>query len=140
MNIVFRSKKKGLSRLFGELESEVMNLVWDKGPLRGKEIHEVLRKKKEMAFTTILTVLDRLSKKGFVKKNRDSGLTIFSPAITRDEFETRVASELIKSAYEMSPDLAISAFVDIFSKMKADDLDKLDQLIEKKKNENHKQS
>jgi BlaI family transcriptional regulator, penicillinase repressor len=140
MNIVFRSKKKGLNRLFGELESEVMNLLWKKGPLRGKELHEALRKRKKTAVTTVLTVLDRLSKKGFVKKNRDSGLTIFSPAVTREEFETRVTSELIKSAYEMCPDCAISAFTDIFSKMKSDELDKLAKLVEEKQNESHGQN
>jgi predicted transcriptional regulator len=140
MNIVFRSKKKGLNRLFGELESEVMNLLWKKGPLRGKDLHELLQKRKTTAFTTVLTVLDRLSKKGFVKKNRASGLTIFSPAVTREEFEAQVASELIKSAYKMSPDCAIAAFADIFSRMKPAELDKLDQLVEEKQNESHEQN
>ncbi len=138
MNLVFRSKKKGLNRLFGEIESEIMNLLWQKGPLKGKEVHEALKKKKETALTTILTVLDRLSEKGFVRKDRDSGPTIYSPLVSRQKFEARVTSELIRGAYELSPDFAISAFSDIFSKMKPDELDRLTQLIEEKRHENHK--
>ncbi len=138
MNLVFRSKKKGLNRLFGEIESEVMNLLWEKGPLKGKDVHEALRKKKETALTTILTVLDRLSEKGFVRKDRDAGHTIYSPSVSRQKFEARVTSELIRGAYELSPDFAISAFSDIFSKMKSDELDRLAQLIEEKRHENHK--
>jgi len=138
MNLVFRSKKKGLNRLFGGIESEVMNLLWEKGPLKGKDVHEALRKKKETALTTILTVLDRLSKKGFVRKDRDAGLTIYSASVSRQEFEASVTSELVRSAYELSPDLAISAFSDIFSKMKSDELDRLAELIEEKRHENHK--
>lgn len=138
MNLVFRSKKKGLNRLFGEIESEIMNLLWEKGPLKGKDVHEALRKKKETALTTILTVLDRLSEKGFVRKDRDVGPTIYSPLVSRQKFEARVTSELIRGAYELSPDFAISAFSDIFSKMKSEELDRLAQLIEEKRHENHK--
>jgi len=138
MNLVFRSKKKGLNRLFGEIESEVMNLLWEKGRLKGKDVHEALRKKKETALTTILTVLDRLAEKGFVRKDRDAGPTIYSPLVSRQKFEARVTSELIRGAYELSPDFAISAFSDIFSKMKSDELDRLAQIIEEKRHENHK--
>lgn len=117
-----------------------MDLLWQRGPLKGKEVHEALRKKKRMALTTVLTVLDRLSKKGFVRKDRDSGPTVFSAAISRDEFAARVASELITSAYELAPGLAVSAFTDIFSKMNSDELDRLARLIAEKRDESHKQN
>jgi predicted transcriptional regulator len=138
VNLVFRSKKKGLNRLFGEIESEIMKLLWEKGPLKGKDVHEALRKKKKTALTTILTVLERLSEKGLVRKDRDAGRTIYSALVSRQKFEAGATSELIRGAYDLSPDFAISAFSDIFSKMKSDELDRLARLIEEKRNENRK--
>ncbi len=136
MNLVFRSKKKGLNRLFGEIEAEVMDILWKKGPLKGREVHEALKKKKHLAFTTVLTVLDRLSKKGLVTKARGSGLIMFSAAVSRKAFAERTATELIRSAYDLSPDLTISAFTDIFSTMKPEELSRLSELIEEKRDEN----
>jgi predicted transcriptional regulator len=136
MKLSFLSKKKGLNPIFGEHESLIMDILWLDGEKSGRDIHLRILKKKRVAYTTTLTVLDRLSKKGLIKKTvrRDSGRINFSPALSREEFQGLVTGHMVKSAFNLSSDLAISAFADVFSRLPEEDLAELTRLIEGKKN------
>lgn len=111
-----------------------MEILWTKGPMRGRDLYEEIRRTKDIAYTTALTVLDRLSKKGLVKKDRKSGIILFTPAISHQAYEGAVTGSLIRKAFEMSPDLAVSAFAEMFSTMPKEDIVRLEKLLEEKKN------
>jgi len=134
------SEEKGLQALFGGLEAEIMEILWDRGPLKGKDIFEAMKDKRKIAYTTVLTVLDRLSKKGFVKKRKRFRSTIFIPTIAKKDFQSLVAQKLVRSAINISNDFAISAFLDIFSEMKSEELEKLSKFIEEKLHGKNKNS
>ena len=131
------SKKGGLGALSEELERPLMDILWAKGSMKGRDLYEEIRRKRDIAYTTALTVLDRLSKKGFIKKDRKSGTILFTPRISRNAYESAVTEGFVQKAFEMSPDLAVSAFADIFSRMPKKDLDRLEKLIGEKKNGEH---
>jgi BlaI family penicillinase repressor len=123
-----------LAPLSEELERPLMEILWTKGPMMGRDLYSEIRREKDIAYTTALTVLDRLFKKGLIKKDRDSGTILFTPAITRQAYEGGVTENLVRRAFEVSPDLAVSAFADVFSRMPKRDIDKLEKLISEKKN------
>ncbi|MGZ4887121.1 MAG: BlaI/MecI/CopY family transcriptional regulator [Candidatus Aminicenantales bacterium] len=137
MKLLILSKRKGLAPLSEELERPLMEILWTKGPLMGRDLYSEIRREKDIAYTTALTVLDRLSKKGFIKKDRDSGRIVFSPKISREDYTGTVTGGLVQRAFEMSPDLAVSAFAELFSRMPRGDIDKFEQLIAEKKNGKH---
>jgi predicted transcriptional regulator len=122
-----------LKALSGELESAVMEILWTKGPMKGRDLHGEVRRDKEIAYTTALTVLDRLSKKGFIRKGRETGTIVFSADISREAYQNKVAEDLVRKAFEVSPDLAVSAFAGLFPRMAAKDLDRLEELIKQRK-------
>ena len=62
-----------------ELERPLMEILWAKGSMKGRDLHKEIRRQRDIAYTTALTVLDRLSKKGFIKKDRESGTILFTP-------------------------------------------------------------
>ncbi len=136
MPLPFLSKKKGLNGFLGELESRVMDVLWSVGARSGREVHFEILKKKKVAYTTTLTILGRLADKGFILKDHDpeTGRIIFSPSLTRKEFEELAAGQLIQSAFNLSSDLAISAFADAFSRLKGGDVAGLNRLISERKN------
>ena len=113
-----------------ELERPLMEILWAKGPMKGKDLYAEIRRKRDIAYTTALTVLDRLSKKGLIKKDRKSGTILFTPMISRQAFERAVTESFVRKAFEVSPDLAVSAFADMFSKMPEAELKKLGKHIE----------
>jgi len=139
MNPSFPSKKSNFRVLSGELELLIMEILWMQGPLPGRNLYLEVQKEKRIAYTTTLTVLDRLSKKGFVRKARDASKIIFSPDVSREDYQVLVTGSLVQKAFETSPDLAVSAFADLFSRMAKKDLDRLEKLIKEKKSETLKQ-
>lgn len=120
MKISLQPGRSGIQSLLGELELAVMEALWANGPIPGRLIYEQVRKKKKVAYTTVLTVLDRLAKKGLVKKNQQSNPALFSPAISRQEFQSRSSRRLMELALTLSPELAVSNFFDLYSTRKPD--------------------
>jgi BlaI family penicillinase repressor len=134
MKLLSLSRKGRLTPLSEELERPLMEILWTKGPIRGRDLYEEIRRKKDIAYTTALTVLDRLSKKGLIKKDRKSGSILFTPALSRQAYESKVTESFVQRAFDVSPDLAISAFAEVISKMPKEDSDRLEKLLDEKKN------
>lgn len=122
-----------MNGLSGALETAIMEVLWTQGPMSGRELHAEIGRQKGVAYTTARTVLDRLSDKGLVKKDRASGMITFSPRISRQDYQSAVAENLAQSVFDASPDLAVSAFAGLFSRMSRKELDRLERLIKEKK-------
>jgi predicted transcriptional regulator len=94
----------------GELERAVMARLWAApGPLTVREVHDQLER--ELAYTTVMTVLGRLAKKGVVRQERDGKAYRYAAASTREQ----MAAELMLDALgDVGEDrtAALVAFVD----------------------------
>ena len=70
----------------GELERDVMDRLWSAGTaLTVREVHEQLAEHRKIAYTTVMTVLDRLAKKHVVRQEREGRAFRYSPAATREQ-------------------------------------------------------
>lgn len=70
----------------GDLERAVMDVLWDHGrPMVVRDVVRVLAER-DLAYTTVMTVLDRLAKKGFVQRHRDGRAWSYEPADTREGY------------------------------------------------------
>ena len=65
----------------GELERQVMVLLWrSTGPLTVADVQELLVRDRDLAYTTVMTVLDRLAKKGLARRERRGRAWCYEPA------------------------------------------------------------
>lgn len=65
----------------GELEQRVMDVLWaSSAPMSVRDVLEELLKEKDLAYTTVMTVLDRLAKKEIVDRERQGRQWIYTPA------------------------------------------------------------
>jgi predicted transcriptional regulator len=79
--------------VMGELEQAVMDILWNRpDPLSVRDVHELLAHERDLAYTTVMTVLDRLAKKGFVVRNLDGRAWLYRPANSR---ASQIASEML---------------------------------------------
>jgi predicted transcriptional regulator len=77
----------------GPLEARVMDVVWSRGKVTVRQVYEVLRREHELAYTTVMTVLGNLHKKGLVKRTQQGQAYVYSATQTRTEFiQTKVAT------------------------------------------------
>jgi predicted transcriptional regulator len=69
----------------GDLERSVMDVLWDTaGWLTAREVAARLEHERDLAYTTVLTVLERLERKGFVRRERSARAHRYAAADTRD--------------------------------------------------------
>jgi predicted transcriptional regulator len=88
--------RRKLPPALSELESEVMEEVWRHDEVTVRQVLEALnRGSKERAYTTIMTIMNRLNTKGMVKRRRSGKSDIYRPTISRDDYlEARAQAEV----------------------------------------------
>ncbi|MFC4604329.1 BlaI/MecI/CopY family transcriptional regulator [Rhodococcus kronopolitis] len=85
----------------GELERAVMDHLWSSTePQTVRQVHEALAARRELAYTTIMTVLQRLAKKNLVTQQRDDRAHRYLPVHGRDELVASLMVDALKQADE----------------------------------------
>jgi predicted transcriptional regulator len=93
---------KALESFLGPLETTVMETVWaSEKPLSVRETYEALNKNKKIAYTTVMTIMDRLFEKGLLcrktKKSRGGLSYIYWANIEKQNFQNSAVREVLKS-------------------------------------------
>lgn len=80
----------------GELEQAVMSILWTRpDALSVREVHDLLSRDRDLAYTTVMTVLDRLAKKNFVLRTLVGRAWLYRPSRTRAEVVSAEVAELL---------------------------------------------
>lgn len=89
---------QGLEKVLGELEAKIMRLIWEAGEATVRSIRDTLaRRKRELSFNSIMTIMNRLVAKGMLKKCGQSGVYTYCPTMPKDEFSRTVARDIISA-------------------------------------------
>jgi predicted transcriptional regulator len=131
-------KQKHGSRMFdldplGRLESELMSRIWLSGETSVRDLHRAFSSR--LAYTTIMTTVDRLYKKGLLSRNRSGRAYVYSAKVSESEYRARLAHRLIHLALHdgKHSDAVLSCFVDVVSETDQQMLHQLDQLVQAKR-------
>ena len=128
----FRPGARGTAQVLGDLESAVIEILWAEPRLTVVDVEEQLRRRREIAHTTVLTTLDRMHSKGYLTREKHGKAFVYSPTYSREEFEQRMAQEVLGALIGNFTEPALSAFVDLVAE-DAGALDQLEQLIREKR-------
>src|SRR3954454_23112787 len=108
----------------GELEKAVMDHLWSKDePQTVRQVHEALSAHRELAYTTVMTVLQRLAKKNLVTQQRDDRAHRYSPVNGRDELVAGLMVDALAQANESNSRAA--ALMHFVGQVGADEADAL---------------
>jgi predicted transcriptional regulator len=106
-------KDRNASQPLGPLEITVMEILWTRGESNVREVVDHLNR--PLAYTTVMTTLDRLYKKGLLARRKSDRAFLYSPVLNRAEWERKRAGDFVAdflSAEESSRDLLISCLVE----------------------------
>lgn len=85
-------------RQFGELEAVVMDRLWSRGePATVREIRAALHEDRQVAYTTVMTVMDNLHRKGFLDREKAGRAWRYLPVKTREEYTADLMREVLDS-------------------------------------------
>ncbi len=111
--------KKGLG-LLSPLENDVLRLLWKQEDVRVRDIYNVLRKRRKVALTSVAVILDRLHKKGIVKRRVESGLGgyhyIYSSKADEALFAESVIDKTVNKLIDNYGSVAVTYFNERFKK------------------------
>lgn len=118
-----------LPRSLTPLESLIMDVVWDQGEVTVRKVQETLRSQRDLAYTSVLTMMQVLERKGFVTSRRVGRANVYSASVSRARFGLRGAVEIVNSFFAGSVPAMLSHFVDT-DRLSRDDLNKLRELVD----------
>lgn len=130
-----KEKPAGLSGL-GHLEVAVMEILWRQGE---SNVHQVAQQlDRPLAYTTVMTTLDRLFKKGLLERRKFERAYLYSARQSRQEREHQAAADFV-AGYLIRPypagELLISCLVDAVGQRNEKLLDELEKKIRLKRKE-----
>jgi predicted transcriptional regulator len=83
-------------RGFGDLESVIMDLVWDHGsPVTVRELFDELRQERPIAYTTVMSTMDNLHRKAWLSRAKEGKAYRYTATASRDEYSARLMREAL---------------------------------------------
>lgn len=126
----YRPGKPGLEKVLGSLESEIMEVVWQKaGEVSVRDVLDALTAQREIAYTTVMTIMGRLAAKKLLQKRKIGNAFYFTPALTRDEFTGQMVGGMIDDLLAEFSDAAMNHFVRRVEEKDRAVLDKLERAL-----------
>lgn len=129
----FKPHKMGYKKVLGDLEAEVMKIVWQFDRASVRDVYEHLRLEKNLAYTTVMTIMSRLADKGLLQKEAQGNAYIYSPTISESEFAQRVVSEVLDGLFDEFSEPALSHMVDRLSSEDDVKLAQLEKIIKERR-------
>ncbi|MHB9112432.1 MAG: BlaI/MecI/CopY family transcriptional regulator [Thermoleophilia bacterium] len=130
-----RTSRKGIRQVLGDLEADIMELIWQESPASVRDIHENLARERTLAYTTVMTVMGRLAEKGLLIREPHGRAYLYVPTQTREQFCSDAISTVMEGLLGGFGEPVLSHFVDTVNSDDRAKLDELIRLIEKKKEE-----
>jgi len=97
----------GPRRPFGELEAAIMELLWDAGGSRlVRDVVSDLRPQRSLAYTTVMTVMDNLHRKGWLIRERDGRAWRYAPAVSRQVYTAQLMNDVLAGSSDRAGALA----------------------------------
>lgn len=129
MNPLPNERPKKLS--LGPLEREILNLVWELGCTSVKAVHERILSDpdRELAYTSVTTVLQRLTKKGWLTCHKQRRVFYWQAKLSKAEAQALTAYEQLNQFLAVSdPDL-VASFADHLDHSSLEQLDAIAQRL-----------
>lgn len=135
-NFSWRFRMKGAAevappRVLGPLEVSVMGILWQRGESSVRDVIGCLDRR--LAYTTVMTTLDRLFKKGLLDRRKADRAFVYSPRFSKPNWERRVAGDLVAdflAGPEPSTELLLSCLLDAVGQHDESLLDELEKKIQ----------
>jgi predicted transcriptional regulator len=99
---VFRPDRPGIRKVLGDLEAEIMELIWARPAGQGttvREVFEVLYERRRVAYTTAMNTMTRLAKKHLLRVEKRDTAYVYYPTLTQPEFVSRFVGRILEDLF-----------------------------------------
>lgn len=118
----------------GDLQKAVMEIVWELGEATVNDVRDKLARRKPLAYTTVLTVMQKLDKTGWLAHREEGRAYVYRPTRSRDEAGRSSLRQFINRVWAGDPITAFQHLLDD-QDLSAEDLAALRKMIDKRRKE-----
>lgn len=131
----FDTREKGLKQVLGDLEYDIMEIVWDLREVTVRDVWERLKKKRDLAYTTIMTVMSRLTNKAILERTKQGSSYQYRAVLNKDDFINSSVRSVLGNLFKDFSAPMINQFVELLDEADPGKIEELEKLIENKKKE-----
>lgn len=118
-----------------DFELEVMQLFWQQPNSAAPAIHKMIEKSRPVSYSTVKTIIDRLEKKGAIKRSEQQGRTIFyTPLVEKSKLRPPMIKSFIQRVF-LGKSKPLVAHIIQEEELSLDDISYLESLLKQKKDE-----
>lgn len=99
---VFRPDRPGIRKVLGDLEAEIMELVWARPTDQGtivRDVFEILYERRRIAYTTVMNTMARLARKNLLRVEKKDQAYVYYPNFTQQEFVSRFVGRILEDLF-----------------------------------------
>ncbi|MGE0526316.1 MAG: BlaI/MecI/CopY family transcriptional regulator [Bdellovibrionales bacterium] len=130
-----QGKDKDSDRLLTPVELELMTIIWRLGEASVSDVLEHLSGDRQLAYTSVSTILRILEQKGVLKPRKEGRGHVYIPVLSKAEFETKTLKHVVERVFDGTP-VALVRHLLGHVPIEANEIEELKELIrnlEKKK-------
>jgi len=102
--------ESGVRKALGFLEADIMEIIWENGELSVREVFDIIKDKRDIAYTTVMTTMDRLYKKGILSRKKIVKGYSYWPKVTEKKLEKHIIRETFKGLFSDMKEPVMSYF------------------------------
>lgn len=108
------------TQLLGELEKEIMGIVWESNqPVTVREVFNAIKVKRNIAYTTVMTIMGRLTDKGLLKKQKRGKAHVYKASYSKDKFLKKISRQIINNLLSSFGETSVVHFTEELEKIPA---------------------
>ncbi|MEA2488128.1 MAG: hypothetical protein QOF16_1782 [Actinomycetota bacterium] len=123
--MVAARRKHTLADVLGPLENDIMDVVWDRGEVTVRDVHKAIGDRRQIAYTTVMTTLGRLTDKGLLDRIEDQPAHHYRAVVTREQYANSTVKSVVDWLVTRFPDPVVAYFLD---RVEAEDADVIERL------------
>ncbi|QEG00950.1 Penicillinase repressor [Stieleria maiorica] len=119
-----------------ELELEILKVLWDESPLPVRDVRARLESDagRTLAHSSVITMLNIMHRKGFLKRQKDGKAFLFSPKVEKERISGGMVSDLLSRLFEGSPTAMVLNLLET-GEIDRDELDEIRRMVNRKRRE-----
>ncbi len=117
-----------------ELEWHILRILWDRGPAPVREVRDALANVRDLAYTSVMTVMNIMTKKGYVRREKVGASYVYSPVIKWEPTAHQMVEDLVDRIFDGSPAALMLHLIENRD-LDEEELDTLRKLIQRKAEE-----
>lgn len=129
--MVRKARAQSIEKPLTATELEMMNIIWRFGPCSVLQVVEQLRPARELAYTSVSTIVRILEQKGYVTSSKEGRGHLYDAAVSKEEYQRSTVQRMVTSVFDNTPALLVRRLLDTES-LSSDDLAEIRALLRKK--------